>query len=334
MALSDPIQVGYAAGQQKANAFPQAFDKVGSALASEDETNQHRKMAFDLLKQLKMLNTKTEGPSLEELAKGAETFAKDQGHELKINYGNNPEQARKNILGIYQAFKIPIPQGKTTTTLDLAPGTDFDPIGGKLNFSSPKTMLSTIGLDNLPNDMEITGFDQKGQPMIRKKKEEKPPTAGQETSALYASRLQQSDEIFNKLENYINHQGVGEAVQGSLPNFLNVLKSEDMQSYQQAQKNFLNALLRRESGAVISPSEFREGKQQYFPQPGDKPDVIAQKKANRDLVKKSFKSSARNAYIPYEETSGTGQSTSDAEPKKAIDLGTIKVDYRKKYGLQ
>lgn len=50
---------------------------------------------------------------------------------------------------------------------------------------------------------------------------------------------------------------------------------------QQAQRNFVNAVLRRESGAVISDEEFANAAQQYFPQPGDSPAVVAQKAQNR-----------------------------------------------------
>jgi hypothetical protein len=46
--------------------------------------------------------------------------------------------------------------------------------------------------------------------------------------------------------------------------------------------------LRRESGAAISPTEFDSARMQYFPQPGDKNDVLIQKKANRDIVIQSM----------------------------------------------
>ena len=46
----------------------------------------------------------------------------------------------------------------------------------------------------------------------------------------------------------------------------------------------INAVLRRESGAVISPSEFANANKQYFVQPNDKPGNIAQKARNRQLA--------------------------------------------------
>lgn len=64
--------------------------------------------------------------------------------------------------------------------------------------------------------------------------------------------------------------------------------SAAQQQVEQAQRNFVNAVLRRESGAVISPMEFDNAQRQYFPQPGDSPEVIAQKKRNRELVISSF----------------------------------------------
>lgn len=64
--------------------------------------------------------------------------------------------------------------------------------------------------------------------------------------------------------------------------------SAQQQQVEQAQRNFINAVLRRESGAVISPQEFDNANRQYFPQPGDSPEVITQKQRNRELVISSF----------------------------------------------
>ena len=78
-----------------------------------------------------------------------------------------------------------------------------------------------------------------------------------------------------------------------------------------AQRNFLNAVLRRESGAVISPTEFAEGRAQYFPQQGDKPAVLKQKKANRDLVQQNFIRGAGRAYQTYQETDPSNVSSAN-----------------------
>ena len=43
------------------------------------------------------------------------------------------------------------------------------------------------------------------------------------------------------------------------------------------------------SGAVINPEEFENGKKQYFPQPGDDPTTIAQKRQNRQIAQKAIR---------------------------------------------
>ena len=60
-----------------------------------------------------------------------------------------------------------------------------------------------------------------------------------------------------------------------------IAASPEQQQVEQAQRDFVNAVLRRESGAVISDGEFANAAQQYFPRPGDAPAVIDQKRRNR-----------------------------------------------------
>ncbi|MCS3741994.1 hypothetical protein [Rhizobium sp. BK661] len=61
----------------------------------------------------------------------------------------------------------------------------------------------------------------------------------------------------------------------------NWLLSNDFQNFGQARRNFINAQLRRESGAVIGPTEFENARKQYFPEPGDNDEVLKQKAQNR-----------------------------------------------------
>jgi hypothetical protein len=67
---------------------------------------------------------------------------------------------------------------------------------------------------------------------------------------------------------------------------------------QQAQRDFVNAQLRRESGAAISESEFDNARKQYFPQPGDSDAVVAQKKEARERAQQNMGRGAGGAYRP------------------------------------
>jgi hypothetical protein len=68
-----------------------------------------------------------------------------------------------------------------------------------------------------------------------------------------------------------------------LPGFMGGPSSEQQQ-VDQARRNFITAVLRKESGAAISPAEFSNEEKKYFPQAGDTADVIAQKQAARNLA--------------------------------------------------
>jgi len=100
-------------------------------------------------------------------------------------------------------------------------------------------------------------------------------------AAGYALRSQASHEIISDLEDQGTEFWSNQA--DLLPfGAGNYLVDSEFQMYDQARRDFINAVLRRESGAVIAESEFESGNRQYFPQPGDSPEVIAQKRVNRE----------------------------------------------------
>lgn len=72
----------------------------------------------------------------------------------------------------------------------------------------------------------------------------------------------------------------------------NRFASPEQQQVEQAQRDFINAVLRQESGAAIAASEFDNARLQYFPQPGDSAEVIEQKRANREAAINGFRISA------------------------------------------
>lgn len=122
----------------------------------------------------------------------------------------------------------------------------------------------------------------------------KPATQSQYTAAGYASRVVQAKDIVDKNQSELIKLSVSEqAIQRNLPNFL---KSPLMQSQEQAERNFINAVLRRESGAAIADSEFENAEKQYFPRPGDSAEVLLQKKQNRDLVSSNIIKESGSAY--------------------------------------
>jgi hypothetical protein len=115
-------------------------------------------------------------------------------------------------------------------------------------------------------------------------------TEQQGKANLFGTRAEKADQTISSLEGKYSPLAinvktgvgglplVGAGAEVSLNKFL--LNDND-QMAEQAQRDFVNAVLRQESGAVISEQEFDNAKKQYFPQPGDSEAVIKQKKTNR-----------------------------------------------------
>lgn len=113
---------------------------------------------------------------------------------------------------------------------------------------------------------------------------------GEQANALaFATRMQASDKILEDmaakgvmLPSQIRRAAEGVPLVGPAAGAVaNYAASPEQQQVEQAQRDFINAVLRRESGAAIGAGEFANAAQQYFPQPGDGKAVIEQKRAAR-----------------------------------------------------
>lgn len=113
---------------------------------------------------------------------------------------------------------------------------------------------------------------------------EKPLTEFQGKSMNFGTRAAEADKILQNT-NFDPTSVEGVRRTGLIGN---LFAGPETQKALQAQRDFVNATLRQESGAAISNSEFENAQKQYFPQPGDTPEVIAQKAANRSTVIKGF----------------------------------------------
>jgi len=129
---------------------------------------------------------------------------------------------------------------------------------------------------------------------------------GQGLATGFGMRMKESNAILNAMEDRgITNTGVTRSVVsgilGAIPAIggpleektsaaMNVLPSwaggpnAEQQQVEQARRNFITAILRKESGAVISPQEFYAEEKKYFPQLGDEAPVIQQKRAAREIA--------------------------------------------------
>jgi len=117
----------------------------------------------------------------------------------------------------------------------------------------------------------------------------KQPNQDQAASAGFVTRMRNANEVMSDpgiAEYGMGVKGTMNRANSSIPIIGNSFVDPQYQQLDQAQRNFINATLRRESGASISPGEFENARIQYFPQVGDSPEVMKQKELNRqDAIK-------------------------------------------------
>lgn len=164
--------------------------------------------------------------------------------------------------------------------------------------------------------------DQNGQPITPAGKA---PTEFQGKNAVFGSRAEAADKILSDLTGKYSVGAVNlkSTSKGALGTAMNFALSPESQKAEQAQRDFINAVLRQESGAAIAESEFDNARKQYFPQPGDSKEVVAQKAANRQLVIQGFKDNSG----PLAKKS-FGKSPASTSPGVPQDIG----DLLNKYG--
>jgi len=154
----------------------------------------------------------------------------------------------------------------------------------------------------IPQKPNMPILDDKGNKVDNANLSTKPPTGEQSNAYVYSNRMESADKILNKLDGKYNPflisiktSGTTSLVPGGQTLANKALSASDQQA-EQAQRNFINAVLRRESGAVISPSEFENASLQYFPQAGDTSEVKIQKASNRRLAIDDLKRISGKSY--------------------------------------
>jgi hypothetical protein len=138
----------------------------------------------------------------------------------------------------------------------------------------------------------------------------KPLTESQGNATAYGMRMAEANKILTDLEKKgVTNTGIlrsavggtvgltpfiGDKLQEATNALINPLPtflggpSAQQQQVDQARRNFITAVLRKESGAAIGASEFANEEKKYFPQTGDTDTVIKQKQDARELAIKAM----------------------------------------------
>lgn len=155
---------------------------------------------------------------------------------------------------------------------------------------------------------------------------DKPLNEAQGNAVLFGARAGEADKVLGTVTDYspmkIDIARGAEKVPGGRAAANTMLLSGNEQKVDQAQRDFINAILRKESGAAISQGEFDNARKQYFPEPGDSAAVRQQKAANRQIAIKGL----------AEIAGPTGKKAIATVTGKAPPVGTVAKGYRFKGG--
>lgn len=143
----------------------------------------------------------------------------------------------------------------------------------------------------------------------------KPSTGAERTALGFFNRAKQADGDLEQIEDKIAKMGIAD--QARLKYAHNTLQSQTGQSYNQAQRAFTEARLRKDSGAAIPETEFENDRLTYFVQPGDSTDTIAQKRRARNTVLASMGFAAGKAMGEFYGDDEAGTLISDYKAKAA-----------------
>src|SRR5262245_19583240 len=175
--------------------------------------------------------------------------------------------------------------------------------GARLVDESGKVVAQAPRAPSEPKEEQLVQVDVNGVPtwVPRSQAAGKPAaqapravTGAERQSLAFYNRGRKALEDIAPLEEAI--AGKNLAGQARLEFAPNWLQSEENQQYRQAQRAFTEARLRKESGAAIPESEFKNDARTYFAQPGDTPQVLAQKKEAREAVLQGLGYASGKAY--------------------------------------
>ncbi|HEV7246578.1 MAG TPA: hypothetical protein VGN93_06250 [Shinella sp.] len=147
----------------------------------------------------------------------------------------------------------------------------------------------------------------------------KPLTEQQSKDTVYSVRAEGALPLIDKLGDSLT--SLPEAVGGQVPGIGNYLKSPEYQQAEQAGREFLAAILRKDTGAAITPSEMEDYGSVYLPRPGDSAEVLTQKQQSRSRALAALKAGMPPQAILAQQKALAAGRDALGDARKAIAAG-------------
>ena len=198
----------------------------------------------------------------------------------------------------------------------------FQRLGAPINPDAIRSVLEATGTprpiqvdtQTLPGGITVVRADGKIDILPAPKMlEGKSLTEDQSKSIGFAARMMLNENTINNVVD-TGYKPGGLFELGFTPERL---QSEDRKVYKAAKNNWIAAVLRKQSGAVISDKDYSDADLQYFPQPGDSKKVLKNKGDLRMTEQLSMKAAIGPYAEDYMRQVGSGQGAMQ-QPKSAL----------------
>lgn len=258
--------------------------------AHQEKTNDQLKRAY-MEAQIKAMQGKPEGYTL---SPGQVRYGADGQQEASV-------PAEQKLASEIQEFMDAKKLGLVPPDTDFTVYQQRKRAAGAVNINLGSQGLSAPPSGYARPDPQRPGLIiEPGGPADPKNRLATPPTEGERTAANYYGRMEEAEKLIGGYKpatgDYIaalNMMEGGPIRSGAA----NAMMSPEGQQFYQAAADWVRAKLRKESGAVISPSEMAQEIKTYFPMPGDGEAVIRQKKKARDQATKGMRDMGGRAVV-------------------------------------
>jgi hypothetical protein len=274
----------------------------------------------------------------------ADRFGFDVSSEMNElhSLGGNPDAVKQWAAAKQLEVSKMLPQYKSMDVGGNVVQGTVDPLSGSFtqNGSIRKSMApgqaEDLGLKrerfNYDKQQDILNRNERlAAAQLKGASSDKALTEGQSNANLFASRMAVANDIMDKIAAGGTTKTLPYSMgNGALGSLVNIISPEDQQRLIQAKRDFINATLRKESGAAIAQSEFDNAEKQYFPQVGEDKKLIEQKRNNRKLAQEKILEEVPDSFRA--KSAARQQSSSAASQQSSLGTGTVEGGYRFKGG--
>jgi hypothetical protein len=163
--------------------------------------------------------------------------------------------------------------------------------GVTVNYGTP-----VAGVDDQGNPVFFQPSRGGGAPSIVQGVRPRPEAMGaaESNAATFADRMNISKPTLDSLPPV----PISQQVAGAVPLVGNNLINARARQFKQAEQDFISAVLRKESGAVIGPDEYAREVKKYIPLVGDDPTTLEMKRKSREAALSGMVRAAGPSYKP------------------------------------